>query len=79
MSTRAVLFDLDDTLVQVPERKGWDDVTRARVQQLRRVPGADAADLDLVAFLGVSPDETVNVGDSYSISNRPDDWAWRAF
>jgi len=52
MTKTAVMFDLDDTLVHMPKRRGWDDVTRAQAQQLRIAPGADvAAGLDLPDFI----------------------------
>ena len=57
--TRAVLFDLDDTLVHIPKRLDardeavdWEPVTRAQVKLLSSVIGADVADkLDLFGFL----------------------------
>jgi FMN phosphatase YigB (HAD superfamily) len=52
MTKRAVLFDLDDTLVHIPERKGWDEVTHAQARRLRAAPGTDvAASLDLADFI----------------------------
>jgi HAD superfamily hydrolase (TIGR01549 family) len=52
MTKRAVMFDLDDTLVHIPERRGWDEMTRAQVQRLRGTTGADAAaSLDLAGFI----------------------------
>ena len=52
MTKRAVLFDLDDTLVHIPERKGWNEVTHAQVRRLRAAPGTDvAASLDLADFI----------------------------
>jgi FMN phosphatase YigB (HAD superfamily) len=38
---RAVLFDLDDTLVHIPNRQGWEAVTRAQVKLLREIIGTD--------------------------------------
>lgn len=52
MTKRVVLFDLDDTLVHISERKGWDEVTHAQVRRLRAAPGTDvAASLDLADFI----------------------------
>ena len=46
------MFDLDDTLVHTPQRRGWDEVTRAQAQHLRITTGADAAaGLDLCDFI----------------------------
>ena len=56
---RAILFDLDDTLVHVPNRQGasnaamtWEPITRAQVGLLSDVIGANAAsNFDLFGFL----------------------------
>ena len=42
MGIRAILFDLDDTLVHRPGGVDWERVTAAQAERVRRSPGAEA-------------------------------------